>query len=105
MQDQRTEAGKAGGKVNASSSLSPAKLRTREAVTCETKIPERKLRAADFSRITELSRNASKLLILLIEPSGTRTRDPLIKSQMLYRLSYGLERGLSKRRGPYSGSP
>ncbi len=24
------------------------------------------------------------------EPAGTRTRDPLIKSQMLYRLSYGL---------------
>jgi hypothetical protein len=28
------------------------------------------------------------------EPGGIRTRDPLIKSQVLYRLSYGLlERG------------
>ena len=27
------------------------------------------------------------------EPAGIRTRDPLIKSQMLYRLSYGLARG------------
>ncbi len=26
------------------------------------------------------------------EPGGIRTRDPLIKSQMLYRLSYGLAR-------------
>ena len=26
------------------------------------------------------------------EPGGTRTRDPLIKSQMLYRLSYRLTR-------------
>ena len=26
------------------------------------------------------------------EPVGIRTRDPLIKSQMLYRLSYGLPR-------------
>jgi hypothetical protein len=24
------------------------------------------------------------------EPGGIRTRDPLIKSQVLYRLSYGL---------------
>jgi hypothetical protein len=27
------------------------------------------------------------------EPGGIRTRDPLIKSQMLYRLSYGLAKG------------
>src|SRR5712692_9482872 len=27
---------------------------------------------------------------LLGEPGGTRTHDPLIKSQVLYRLSYGL---------------
>lgn len=26
------------------------------------------------------------------EPAGIRTRDPLIKSQVLYRLSYGLLR-------------
>jgi hypothetical protein len=27
------------------------------------------------------------------EPGGIRTRDPLIKSQVLYRLSYGLGNG------------
>lgn len=29
-------------------------------------------------------------------PGGDRTRDPLIKSQMLYRLSYGLTRGTDR---------
>jgi hypothetical protein len=32
----------------------------------------------------------SKLLILLGERGGNRTHDPLIKSQMLYLLSYAL---------------
>jgi hypothetical protein len=31
-------------------------------------------------------------LILNGEPGGTRTRDPLLKRQMLYRLSYRLPR-------------
>ena len=34
------------------------------------------------------------------EPAGIRTRDPLIKSQMLYRLSYRLSRSHSSRRIP-----
>jgi hypothetical protein len=29
-----------------------------------------------------------QIVYFLGEPGGTRTRDPLIKSQMLYRLSY-----------------
>jgi hypothetical protein len=28
--------------------------------------------------------------LVIGEPAGIRTRDPLIKSQVLYRLSYGL---------------
>ena len=35
-------------------------------------------------------RTAVKCLILLGEPGGTRTHDHLIKSQVLYHLSYGL---------------
>src|SRR5262245_3275031 len=35
----------------------------------------------------------NKLLELFGEPAGIRTRDPLIKSQVLYRLSYGLSHG------------
>src|SRR4026207_1195814 len=34
----------------------------------------------------------AKLLMLFGEPVGIRTRDLLIKSQLLYRLSYGLSR-------------
>ena len=34
----------------------------------------------------------SKLLILLGERGGTRTLDPMIKSHVLYRLSYALTR-------------
>ena len=37
-----------------------------------------------------IGRNPRKRLFLLGEPGGTRTHDPLIKSQVLYRLSYGL---------------
>ena len=33
----------------------------------------------------------AKQLIRLGERAGTRTQDPLIKSQMLYRLSYALD--------------
>ena len=35
-------------------------------------------------------RKCKKCLILLGERAGTRTRDLLIKSQLLYRLSYAL---------------
>ena len=35
------------------------------------------------------------------ERAGTRTQDPLIKSQMLYRLSYALECGAGSRRRVY----
>ena len=38
------------------------------------------------------------------EPVGIRTRDPLIKSQVLYRLSYGLlgrHMGPAERQGQY----
>jgi hypothetical protein len=35
---------------------------------------------------------AGKFLIFHGEPGGTRTRDPLLKRQMLYRLSYRLLR-------------
>ena len=38
-------------------------------------------------------RECAKLLERCGEPDGIRTRDPLIKSQVLYRLSYGLSRG------------
>ncbi len=31
-----------------------------------------------------------KPLLLLCDPAGTRTLDPLIKSQLLYQLSYGV---------------
>jgi hypothetical protein len=34
------------------------------------------------------------------EPAGTRTQDPLIKSQVLYRLSYGLVRACDRGRLP-----
>ena len=36
----------------------------------------------------------AKLLYSLGERAGTRTQDPLIKSQMLYRLSYALPSGV-----------
>ena len=39
---------------------------------------------------------ASKSLRLFGERGGTRTHDPLIKSQMLYRLSYALLPGAAK---------
>ena len=31
-------------------------------------------------------------MLIFGEPGGTRTRDPMIKSHVLYRLSYGLVR-------------
>jgi hypothetical protein len=34
------------------------------------------------------------------EPGGTRTHDPMIKSHVLYQLSYGLQG--TKRRVPYT---
>jgi hypothetical protein len=34
------------------------------------------------------------------EPGGARTHDPLIKSQMLYQLSYGLATGQNRGTGP-----
>ena len=34
------------------------------------------------------------------EPAGGRTRDPLLKRQMLYRLSYGLQSDSSIVAGP-----
>jgi hypothetical protein len=37
------------------------------------------------------NRSRAKSLFFLGEPGGTRTHDPLIKSQVLYRLSYGLQ--------------
>ena len=33
------------------------------------------------------------------EPGGTRTHDPLIKSQLLYQLSYGLAKSLPEQPG------
>ena len=47
-------------------------------------LPRPKMPASIFERFP------LNLLILLGEPGGTRTHDPLIKSQVLYRLSYGL---------------
>ena len=44
----------------------------------------------------------SKLLFLFGERDGTRTHDPLIKSQMLYQLSYALPFGVSRK---YKSSP
>ena len=38
-------------------------------------------------------KTSHNLLIYLGEPDGIRTHDPLIKSQVLYRLSYGLLSG------------
>ncbi len=38
----------------------------------------------------DLSQTPNSLLISSGEPGGTRTRDPMIKSHVLYRLSYGL---------------
>jgi hypothetical protein len=38
----------------------------------------------------EIFRNDGKLLILFGERGGTRTLDPMIKSHVLYRLSYAL---------------
>jgi hypothetical protein len=41
----------------------------------------------------------TKLICPLIssgEPGGTRTRDPMIKSHVLYRLSYGLFQKISR---------
>jgi hypothetical protein len=32
--------------------------------------------------------------LFIREPAGTRTQDPVIKSHVLYRLSYGLTRAL-----------
>jgi hypothetical protein len=32
------------------------------------------------------------LIFVVGEPAGTRTQDPVIKSHVLYRLSYGLSR-------------
>ena len=43
-------------------------------------------------------RNRDKCLILLGERGGTRTLDPMIKSHVLYRLSYALTAALC--RGP-----
>ena len=37
-------------------------------------------------------------LILLVSAHGTRTRDPLIKSQMLYQLSYALSAAVRMNR-------
>ncbi len=42
------------------------------------------------------------------EPVGIRTRDPMIKSHVLYQLSYGLShstRALKAKHGPASSAP
>ena len=43
--------------------------------------------APDHLRAAVARGEVSEVLVVLGEPSGTRTRDPLIKSQVLYRLS------------------
>jgi hypothetical protein len=50
------------------------------------RFPEREIWEAKWSDIR------LKLLILLGERGGTRTLDPMIKSHVLYRLSYALTR-------------
>jgi hypothetical protein len=57
-----------------------------------------KLVATDCQRkvrtvISSIFKNRSKSLILLGERGGARTHDPVIKSHVLYRLSYALARG------------
>ena len=42
----------------------------------------------------------AKLLNLFGERGGTRTLDPMIKSHVLYRLSYALTRGLCRGMDP-----
>ena len=38
--------------------------------------------------------------LMIGEPAGTRTQDPVIKSHVLYRLSYGLgARSIAQKRG------
>ena len=46
----------------------------------------------DFPSIIASLATANSLLFSSGEPGGTRTRDPMIKSHVLYRLSYGLVR-------------
>ena len=41
-----------------------------------------------------------KSLICIGERGGTRTHDPMIKSHVLYRLSYALTRALCRGRTP-----
>ena len=50
----------------------------------------RPLTAAKLRLDFESFRKANCHLISIGEPGGTRTRDPMIKSHVLYRLSYGL---------------
>ncbi len=50
-----------------------------------------------------LARIVNNSLIFLGEPVGIRTRDLLIKSQLLYRLSYGLATAVRNIRG--AGDP
>jgi hypothetical protein len=42
-----------------------------------------------------MRRLMANTLVTFGEPGGTRTRDPLIKSQMLYHLSYRPSRGVA----------
>ena len=42
------------------------------------------------SKAARPASSPAKVFEKIGEPVGIRTRDPLIKSQMLYRLSYGL---------------
>jgi hypothetical protein len=46
-----------------------------------------------FDAPSRTRENSRKIMIFLGERAGTRTQDPLIKSQMLYRLSYALPSG------------
>ena len=53
---------------------------------------QRVARPLNFSRIKGVSPYWNTLKFYIGEPVGIRTRDPMIKSHVLYRLSYGLTR-------------
>ena len=50
-----------------------------------------------FQNKKALEVNTVKAFTVLGDPAETRTLDPLIKSQLLYQLSYGVVNGLQNK--------